>query len=104
MRMSILLLTCLGPFTFFYASYFLPYSLICLIYWLRLHQHSGSAAVGVVIHAVVFIKGIVPEDGAAFGILKDVIGTGANDVYVVESTEHVLGIFQEIVLKAFKLR
>ena len=31
---------------------------------------------------------VVTEDGAAFGILKDVIGTGANDVYVVESTEH----------------
>ena len=28
------------------------------------------------------------EDGEAFGTLKDVIETGANDVYVVETSSH----------------
>lgn len=28
------------------------------------------------------------EDGERFGTLKDVIGTGANDVYVIDSEEH----------------
>ena len=31
---------------------------------------------------------VVTEDGAAFGTLKDVIGTGANDVYVIDSLSH----------------
>ena len=31
---------------------------------------------------------VVTEDGEAFGTLKDVIGTGANDVYVVESLRY----------------
>lgn len=31
---------------------------------------------------------IVTEDGAVFGTLKDVIETGANDVYIIESSEH----------------
>ena len=28
------------------------------------------------------------EDGKAFGILKDVMETGANDVYVIDSISH----------------
>lgn len=31
---------------------------------------------------------VCTEDGNVFGILKDVIETGANDVYVIESKEH----------------
>ena len=31
---------------------------------------------------------VVTEDGALFGTLKDVIETGANDVYIIESSEH----------------
>lgn len=31
---------------------------------------------------------VVTEDGAVFGTLKDVIETGANDVYIIESSEH----------------
>ena len=31
---------------------------------------------------------VATEDGEAFGTLKDVIGTGANDVYVVESLRY----------------
>lgn len=31
---------------------------------------------------------VVTEDGAVFGTLKDVIKTGANDVYIIESSEH----------------
>lgn len=31
---------------------------------------------------------VVIEDGAVFGTLKDVIETGANDVYIIESSEH----------------
>ncbi len=31
---------------------------------------------------------VLMEDGARFGTLKDVIETGANDVYVIESLEH----------------
>ena len=31
---------------------------------------------------------VVTEDGAIFGTLKDVIETGANDVYVIDSAEH----------------
>lgn len=30
---------------------------------------------------------VVTEDGAVFGTLKDVIETGANDVYIIESSE-----------------
>lgn len=31
---------------------------------------------------------VVTEDGEVFGVLKDVIETGANDVYVIDSREH----------------
>lgn len=31
---------------------------------------------------------VVTEDGVVFGTLKDVIETGANDVYIIESSEH----------------
>lgn len=31
---------------------------------------------------------VVTEDGEDFGVLKDVIETGANDVYVIDSREH----------------
>ena len=31
---------------------------------------------------------VVTEDGALFGTLKDVIETGANDVYIIESSDH----------------
>lgn len=31
---------------------------------------------------------VVTEDGAVFGTLKDVIETGANDVYIIESSKH----------------
>ncbi len=31
---------------------------------------------------------VFTEDGELFGVLKDVIETGANDVYVIESKEH----------------
>ena len=31
---------------------------------------------------------VCTEDGNIFGTLKDVIETGANDVYVIESAEH----------------
>lgn len=31
---------------------------------------------------------VLMEDGARFGTLKDVIETGANDVYVIDSLEH----------------
>lgn len=31
---------------------------------------------------------VVTEDGALFGTLKDVIETDANDVYIIESSEH----------------
>ncbi len=28
------------------------------------------------------------EDGSAFGVIKDVLQTGANDVYVIDSPDH----------------
>lgn len=31
---------------------------------------------------------VLTEDGESFGVLKDVLETGANDVYVVESPVH----------------
>ena len=31
---------------------------------------------------------VVLEDGTLFGVVKDVLQTGANDVYVVETSEH----------------
>ena len=31
---------------------------------------------------------VVTEDGQAFGILKEVIETGANDVYIIDTKEH----------------
>ena len=31
---------------------------------------------------------VVTEEGEILGTLKDVLGTGANDVYIVESTKH----------------
>lgn len=31
---------------------------------------------------------VVTEDGESFGTLKDVMETGANDVYVIDSSEH----------------
>lgn len=31
---------------------------------------------------------VVTEDGEEFGSLKDVIETGANDVYIIDSKEH----------------
>ena len=37
------------------------------------------------------------EDGEAFGTLKDVIETGANDVYVVETSSH-----EEVLIPAIK--
>ncbi len=42
------------------------------------------------------------EDGTLFGTLKDVLPTGANDVYVVESEEHgevLLPAIKECILK-----
>lgn len=40
---------------------------------------------------------VVTEDGAKFGVLKDIMETGANDVYVVESDKH-----GEVLLPAIK--
>lgn len=40
---------------------------------------------------------VVTEDGAKFGVLKDIMETGANDVYVVESEAH-----GEVLLPAIK--
>lgn len=40
---------------------------------------------------------VVTEDGVLFGILKDVLTTGANDVYVVETTDG-----KEVLLPAIK--
>lgn len=40
---------------------------------------------------------VVTEDGALFGNLKNVLGTGANDVYVVETAEG-----KEVMLPAIK--
>ncbi len=40
---------------------------------------------------------VLTEDGNAFGILKDVLETGANDVYVIESQAH-----GEVLLPAIK--
>ena len=34
---------------------------------------------------------VCTEDGNIFGTLKDVIETGANDVYVIENAEHEIG-------------
>ncbi len=31
---------------------------------------------------------VVLEDGQEFGTLKDVMETGANDVYIIDSAEH----------------
>lgn len=44
---------------------------------------------------------VVTEDGAQFGILKDVLTTGANDVYVVdhEGTEVLLPVIPDCVLE-----
>lgn len=44
---------------------------------------------------------VVTEDGAEFGILKDVLTTGANDVYVVEheNREVLLPVIPDCVLK-----
>lgn len=40
---------------------------------------------------------VVLEDGQEFGTLKDVMGTGANDVYIIDSAEH-----GEVLLPAIK--
>ena len=40
---------------------------------------------------------VVTEDGAKFGVLKDIMETGANDVYIVESDKH-----GEVLLPAIK--
>lgn len=40
---------------------------------------------------------VVTEDGEAFGVLKDIMETGANDVYIVESDQH-----GEVLLPAIK--
>ena len=40
---------------------------------------------------------VVLEDGTEFGILKDVMETGANDVYIINSREH-----GEVLLPAIK--
>ena len=40
---------------------------------------------------------VLLEDGSEFGTLKDVMETGANDVYVVELPDH-----QEVLLPAIK--
>lgn len=40
---------------------------------------------------------VITEDGAIFGILKDVIETGANDVYVMESP-----VYGEVLVPAIK--
>ena len=37
------------------------------------------------------------EDGSSFGILKDVIETGANDVYVIDGHAH-----EEVLIPAIK--
>lgn len=45
---------------------------------------------------------VVTEDGAAFGTLKDVLETGANDVYIVETEdgkEVLLPAIKECILK-----
>ena len=31
---------------------------------------------------------VLTEDGASFGVLKDVMETGANDVYIIETAQH----------------
>ena len=40
---------------------------------------------------------VVLEDGQKFGTLKDVMETGANDVYIIDSAEH-----GEVLLPAIK--
>lgn len=40
---------------------------------------------------------VVTEDGEKFGVLKDIMETGANDVYVIDSDEH-----GEVLLPAIK--
>lgn len=40
---------------------------------------------------------VIREDGSKLGILKDVLGTGANDVYIVEKEDH-----SEILLPAIR--
>ena len=40
---------------------------------------------------------VVLEDGQEFGTLKDVMETGANDVYIINSAEH-----GEVLLPAIK--
>lgn len=40
---------------------------------------------------------VLTEDGQEFGVLKDVMETGANDVYVIDSAEH-----GEVLLPAIK--
>lgn len=40
---------------------------------------------------------VFTEDGSSFGILKDVIETGANDVYVIDSYAH-----EEVLIPAIK--
>ncbi|MCM1039209.1 MAG: ribosome maturation factor RimM [Roseburia sp.] len=45
---------------------------------------------------------VVTEDGEPFGILKDVLETGANDVYVVETQEKESGEKKEVLLPAIK--
>ena len=40
---------------------------------------------------------VVLEDGTEFGTLKDVMETGANDVYIINSKEH-----GEVLLPAIK--
>ena len=40
---------------------------------------------------------VVLEDGQEFGTLKDVMETGANDVYIIDSAEH-----GEVLLPAIK--
>ena len=40
---------------------------------------------------------VVMEDGQEFGTLKDVMETGANDVYIIDSAEH-----GEVLLPAIK--
>ena len=40
---------------------------------------------------------VFTEDGSSFGILKDVIETGANDVYVIDSHAH-----EEVLIPAIK--
>ena len=48
----------------------------CIVDRLGLHQHAGSAPVGVIVHTVMFIQGIVPDIDRLHGQKAPVHGPG----------------------------